>query len=898
MPRLSFTASCRMGLMAPAILAGAPPPAHAATPLPSDVSTAPAPTLALPGTPSKPSIAPSATPSAPLSASATSTAPPASSSTEHIDVVGHKARGEALGHLKPIMQIKADEIRAYGVDSASDLLDAISPETRSGRGTAGNAPVILLNGKRVSGVQELQDLPFEAIDHVEIFTEEEALKYGYSASQRVVNIITAEHFRAVRMRLAGTTSTDGGGESGMPALSYTKLDGERRINLSARYSDQTDLKDSQRGVAPARASGLYANAGNVTPTGGGSLDPALDALAGTPVTVAGAPSLASTQQPSLQDFLPYANLPHSNTDASAYTLQPAMQKLTLNGVIAGQIFKTVTSSLNLTYTRQDQHSLQGPARGLLTLPASNPFSPFSEEALLYRNFTEVSPLRQQIHTETAHAGLKFDGNAGSWKWNSTGSYDRSETSTRSQTGLNLQTAQTDLTDGSTTLNPFSRFPAGLLAQRSLNTGHTTSHNGLISGLMSGNVFALPAGDVATSLSLTGSVINQNALSTVTGVKSASHIQRQVGTFQFNADIPVANSARHVLSFLGKLDGNVNAAVNQVSRFGTLGTIGGGVTWAPLAWVQFPLSVTSSQEAPTASQLVAPSIQTPNVTTYDYVTGQSVQVTSLSGGNPNLKATSRHEVSLGTLITLPFITGARLHVNYVHDTTHNTILSLPTATAAIENAFPDRYQRNAEGVLETVDIRPVNADGESRSEWNATLSFSRPLQESGTDKRGKSKKAHGRIYLVATQVWRLRDTVTLRPGLPAINLLRGGTISGLGGQPRHEMELQGGVYDKGLGIRLVGKWQARTSTVASSVSDSLYFSALGTLDATVFADLGELPHWQDRKWAKNFRLFLSVDNLFNERIHVHNGRGSTPAGYQPAFMDPLGRTITVSIRKTV
>ena len=834
------------------------------------------------------------------STSATSENPQTTSTqkTENIDVVGHKTRGEALGHLKPIMQIKADEIRAYGVDSASDLLTAISPETRSGRGAGGSAPITLLNGKRVSGMQELQDLPFESIDHVEVFTEEEALKYGYSANQRVVNIITVEHFRAIRARLSGTTSTDGGGETGAPFISYTKLDGERRINLSARYSDQAQLKDSQRGVVPARASGLYANAGNVTAANGGTLDPTLDALAGVPVTVAGAPSLASTQVPTLQNFLPYANLPHSNGDASAYTLQPSVQKLTLNGVIAGQIFKTVTSSLNLTYTRQDQHSLQGPAHGILTLPASNPFSPFSEDTLLYRNFTETSPLRQKVHTETAHAGLKFDGDVGNWKWNSTGSYDRSDITTSSQTGLNLQTVQTDLTDSSTTLNPFSAFPNNDRSQRTLNTGHTISNNGQVSGLMSGNVFSLPAGDVASSTSLTGALTDQNAVSSVKSVRSYSHIRREVGTFQFNADIPIANKNKHVLSFLGKLDGNVNAAVDQVSQFGTLGTIGGGVTWAPLSWVQFPFFITNSQEAPTASQLVAPSIQTPNVTTYDYVTGQSVQVTSLSGGNPNLKATSRHEISLGTLITLPYISGTRLHVNYVHDTTHNTILSLPTATAAIENAFPDRFQRNTDGVLESVDIRPVNADSESRSEWNATLSFSQPLHGSGTDRQGKSKKAHGRIYLVATQVWRLQDTVTLRSGLPAINLLRGGTISGLGGQPRHEMELQGGIYDKGLGVRLVGKWQAGTSTLASSPADSLYFSALGTLDATVFADLGELPHWEDRKWAKNFRLFLSVDNVFNGRIHVHNGKGATPAGYQPAFMDPLGRTITFSIRKTV
>ncbi|GAN68813.1 TonB-dependent receptor plug domain-containing protein [Acetobacter orleanensis] len=822
----------------------------------------------------------------------------ANASPEKIDVVGHKARGQALGHLKPLMQIKADEIRAYGVDSASDLLTAIAPETRSGRGAGGNAPVTLLNGKRVSGMQELQDLPFETIERVEIFTEEEALKYGYSASQRVVNIITVERFRAIRARLMGTTSTDGGGETGAPAISYTKLEGERRINLSARYSTQADLKDSQRGVVPARASGLYANAGNVTAINSGSLDPRLDALAGVPVPVAGAPSLSNAQVPTFQDFLPYATLPHSDGDASAYTLQPSLQKLAFNGVVAGQIFKTISSSLNLAYTRKDQRSLQGPARGVLTLPASSLFSPFSDNILLYRNFTNISPLRQKAHTETAHAGLKFDGNIGDWKWNSTGSYDWSETTTSSQTGLNLQTAQTDLMTEGNTLNPFSLFPARILSQRTLNYGHTTSNNGQISGLITGALFALPAGDVATSSSLTGALTDQNTFSAIKTTRSSSHIQRDVGIFQFNADIPLANRSKHILSFLGKLDGNINAAVNQVSHFGTLGTIGGGVTWSPLSWMQFPISLTNSQEAPTASQLVAPTIQTPNVTTYDYVTGQSVQVTSLSGGNPFLKATSRHEISLGTILTLPYLTGTLLHVNYVHDTTHNTILTLPTATAAIENAFPDRYLRNAAGLLESVDTRPLNADGENRSEWNATLSFSRPLHAGGTDKHGKPEKPHGRLYLVATQVWRLRDTVTLRAGLPAINLLKGGTISGLGGQPRHEMELQGGVYDKGLGLRLVGKWQAGTATVASSAADNLSFSALGTMDATVFADLGQLPHWERRTWAKNFRLFLSVENLFNERIHVHNGKGSTPAGYQPAFMDPLGRTITLSLRKTV
>ncbi|KXV46024.1 hypothetical protein AD936_04350, partial [Gluconobacter japonicus] len=68
--------------------------------------------------------------------------------------------------------------------------------------------------------------------------------------------------------------------------------------------------------------------------------------------------------------------------------------------------------------------------------------------------------------------------------------------------------------------------------------------------------------------------------------------------------------------------------------------------------------------------------------------------------------------------------------------------------------------------------------------------------------------------------------------------------------------------------------------------------------SVFVTLGDLPHWQNRNWAKNFRIMLSLDNVSNTRIHVHNGLGVTPAGYQPAFMDPMGRTIGLSLRKTL
>ncbi|MCW2264336.1 hypothetical protein M2305_000283 [Gluconobacter cerinus] len=823
------------------------------------------------------------------------------STTEHIVVTGHKPEGAVIGAPKPLMQISADEIKSYGVDTVTDLLSTISPETRSGRGATGNAPVVLLNGKRISGLQEVNDLPFEAIARVEIFTEEEALRYGYAADQRVVNIITVKHFRSVRARVYGETSSDGGGENGALSLSFTRLQDERRINLSARYTASSWLRDSQRSVAPPAANSLYATQGNLSTSDGTSLDPALDALSGQTVTTAGSPSLPFGQAATLDDILPYANNPNTSTNASAYTLQPRKHELNLNGVYADRIAENISSSLNVSFDHQDQISLQGLPHGVLTLPGGSFYSPFTQSVQLFRSFGNIAPLQQTAHTETGHAGLNFNGDLGDWKWNAKGSYDYTQTVTNSQTGLSLTTAQAALNSNDLSFDPWATVSPAWLGMRLVNHGRTTSNQGQINGLLSGPVFTLPAGDASTSIAATGILSQQNAVSTVNTVTSRAAISRDIGTIRINGDLPIASRKNHFLSFLEKLDANVNGAVSQVSHFGTLGTVGGGVTWAPLTWIQLPLSITEQTEAPAAASLVAPTIETPNVTTYDYVRGESVQVTTVSGGNRNLRSADRHEISLGAILSPPFLDGSRLHINYVHDNTHNPVLSLPTATAAIQDAFPDNYQRDAEGVLERVDLRPVNADYEKRTEWNTTFSLSRPFGNEPDKAHHKGRPGNttqGRYYVVLTQVWRLNDTVRLRSGLPAIDLLNGGTIGGLGGKPRHEVELQAGAYRNGIGIRLDGKWQSSTSTLGSTSSGSLYFSSLATLDFSVFVTLGDVPRWKHSDWAQNFRIMLSLDNVSNNRIHVHNGTGATPAGYQPAFMDPMGRTIGLSLRKSL
>ena len=76
------------------------------------------------------------------------------------------------------------------------MLEALAPQIGSAQGRGGGAPDPALNGQRISGFRELRDIPTEAISRVEILPEEVALKYGYRADQKVVNIVLRQRFRS------------------------------------------------------------------------------------------------------------------------------------------------------------------------------------------------------------------------------------------------------------------------------------------------------------------------------------------------------------------------------------------------------------------------------------------------------------------------------------------------------------------------------------------------------------------------------------------------------------------------------------------------------------------------------------------------------------------------------
>jgi outer membrane receptor protein involved in Fe transport len=139
-------------------------------------------------------------------------------------------------------------------------------------------------------------------------------------------------------------------------------------------------------------------------------------------------------------------------------------------------------------------------------------------------------------------------------------------------------------------------------------------------------------------------------------------------------------------------------------------------------------------------------------------------------------------------------------------------------------------------------------------------------------------------------------VTIRTGLPKLDYLNGDAAGSTGGTPRHLVEAQGGYYNNGLGARLSANWRSGTH-VDSSDGNDLDFSPLATFDLRLFANLGErFDLVSKHPWLRGTSLRFEVDNLFDAKPKVRDASGEVPFNYQPDLLDPLGRTISISIRK--
>lgn len=360
---------------------------------------------------------------------------------------------------------------------------------------------------------------------------------------------------------------------------------------------------------------------------------------------------------------------------AARSLVGARRDIRASGTFNRSLSTTVSGTLNTEFEHTEGHSLIGLNSALL------------------------EPLARKNYNDTAHAGVVVNGQTKSqWRWTVTGNADLAGTLTE--------------TDRDNALFPRDR-------------AHETTASGDLTAIANGNLFKVPAGNVSTTLTAEGATEHLHSNGVRGGSPSSSSLSRTIGEAKANLDLPISRRGRD-FSALGNLTLNGNAAVEHLSDFGTLTTVGAGVNFSPVDRLTFIASWTREEGAPTINQLGDPVLETPGSRIFDFTTGQTVLVNAITGGNPGLRGDRRNVVKLSGNWQPFKNTDLRFRADYVHQTIAHPISNI-SVTPQVEAAFPDRFVRATDGQLTTVDLRPVNFDSSRRDQMRIGFDFTKPLK---------------------------------------------------------------------------------------------------------------------------------------------------------------------------
>ncbi len=742
---------------------------------------------------------------------------------DEIVVTAPRLAGQLDTDIKAEAELDEAAIASYGVSNVSELLDALAPQTRSGRGRGGGRPIILINGRRIGGFGEVRNLPPEAIAKVEVFPEEVALQYGYSADERVVNMVLKPNFRQIAVEAEGGIPTQGGRFQGEIEPSFLMIGENGRLNVNAGWEHRSMLLESERGL----------------------------------------------------DY----DDPAQAAEAPARSLLGASDEYRVDATIQRSLNKLTDASINVRFDQTDSLSLLGPGVGGVT-----------------------DPLERDSRARNLTTTASVNGMLGDWRWSVSSNYADAD-----------QRTFTDRISGAR-----DRFDS---------SQQTFGGNANLSGTVTEGW----AGPIRLSATGSYSGLRFDSRSERSGAITTTDLTRDLPGVFGSLTVPLLDPEYQVGN-IGRVSLTLSGQYQDPSDFAALKSWGANLNWGVTDNLSLIASFNQDEAAPGIQQLGAAPLVTPAVTYYDFATGQTVQITTTTGGNPFLLAEQRRDLKLGLNWSPPMVEGLNLSVNYNRNKSSDTSNSLPLLTPEIEAAFPDRVTRDANGVLIALDQRPVNFDQVENSQIRWGLNFGKSFgqQQAGGPgagrpgggrpdgagrPRGGGPRAGGggrgpggpggmfggpqggRWQVSLYHTIKLTDKILIRPGVPELDLLDGSATGSGGGSNRHLFELDGGVFNKGLGVRLSAKYDSG-STVTGGTAGDLQFGDLATFNLRFFADLGQQPKLTEKlPFLKGSRVRLSIDNLFDAQRKITDVNGAVPLNYQPGYIDPLGRYIELEWRKT-
>ncbi|MFC4292435.1 TonB-dependent receptor [Sphingorhabdus arenilitoris] len=829
-----------------------------------------------------------------------------------IVVTAQRLRGAVETDIAPLEQLNEGDIAAVGASSITDLLAAIAPQTSSGRGRGSGEPVVLINGQRVSGFRELRDIPPEAIRQVQIFPEELSLQYGYRPDQRVINFILKDNFASFNGEIEGGSPQRGGYVKNEFESTFTTIGKSSRFNLNAEFERQDGLTEAERGIVEDSDANIFEFDGD------------------------------------LNQFR---------------SLLPASESFDVNGSYSRAIAPQTNFSLNANYRLDGSVSLLGLPSASLILPGSSPFSPTGADLIINQAFNSPRPLERESVTHTANFGFSFNSLLAGWRWALSGDYSRADQSILTIRNADFTTLQAGLLAGTVNPfatdfgDDLAFLPADRADSLSQNINLLNSFTGALFDLPAGPV------QLTFKTGFTRQMLDSLSETTLSAVNASLRrdningavnidlplVERDIGALGFLGEIALnGNYGISDLSDFGRLSEYTAGIRWSPAKALTFSASLIGDENAPnIAQLGSPVQI-----LPNVSIFDFTRGET---TLVNIISGGNPALIAEKRRDLKLSLSWEPQRILGVSTD-----GLNLQAEYFRNRSRNTSNAFPLLTPEIEAAFADRVVRGTDGRLVSVDRRPVNYAEENAQSIRWGFNFSgaigeqrrgggpgggRPsgapeggppgggagnrdsapeapaqngqggsggqTQNAGSDRpraaggppsggRGAGPgRRPGRWQLSLFHTYQLEDEILVASGIPKLDLLNGSATSSLGGTPRHRVELSGGLFNKGLGMRVSGNYRGPTRADGTGLrgSSDLRFSDLASIDLRFFVNLDERGNLtKNLKFLKGSRIAFRIDNILNDVVDVRDENGLIPLSYQPAILDPNGRYFEISFRK--
>lgn len=798
-----------------------------------------------------------------------------------IVIIGQRSIVSALQESEPEQTYDEDRVRSYDVSTLADLMDQIRAENGDDK------PALLINGQPVRELGDVADLPVEALRRIEQFPRGSAQKIGGSVSQRAYNLVLKPSVRSATLTVSKEMTTEGGGgvDKGEALLTYIRK--RDRVTVTLRGSNTRMLLESDRNVVQEPESYPFSALGNILPFNDGQVDPTLSQLVGQPVTVI---ALPNAPHPSLADLIAGANRLNPLNSSGYRSLRGESRPVEL--AVSGN--KALTDRLAISFGARlgwnRTSSLHGLPSGLFLVASSNTWNPLSSTVLVALN-DPSRPLQTRNITRSASLSATLNANFGNWHVALTSRFDQRNATYDSELNGSFAGGYLSVPDS---VSPFD----GAIARSIPITSRTAISQNLSRGIGldgEGPLVRLPWGDVLARAGAGASWVSYDS-SDSAGERG---LHRRELSAKAGLTIPI--TGRKLLPGLGTSELALDAAIVNLGAFGTIRRHSIALNWSPITWLHLALSDSNDATPAPPETLSAPAVVIENVPYFDPVRSETAYVRLLTGGAGSLLNPSTQTRTLSASAAPLPRRNLQLNVEYRELVQRHLFGGLPEPTPAIVAAFPERFIRASTGQLIQVDSSTINFDQQSSRQVRFGFSFGATLAAGRLVSRGAPGVATRRLPPLSLQV-SLQQTVTLsstlliRAGLPPIDLLAGGATGVGGGEQRNFVTANATIARGATGLRLSATYRGATDLQTGTLTapDHLTFAPIYKADLRAFADLALV--FPRSTAAKGGRLSLIAENLFNARQRVTNAAGLTPSAYQPAYRDPVGRTIQIELRK--